>query len=332
MTLTVVESAPSVALSLDPSRDPLTGTPEDEESHNSIIASRKTRVTSGVRSTFRHLRAEGGFYAPVRGIVSTFYLAIIFIVVMGFSSTITGLIVGDNMGMLAGSAIACVATAKWNMALVQLRIASPESNKNPENKNIFKRGKHLVFAIVKPTIAALTFIQLYQEVFKIIMMAFVPKKGDEAFDKPYTVHFKEDGSHDIEYGKVSAWFYVVATIFYVGYVGIVLPCKAVLVRMQASGMAPEDDTIIAVDKTFGVEAAGERERTLTFMEAVKTFSREDIRSIVIMGVKLIGLETIQLLVYALIVYISLMSVAGKTISNIINAQMQSLAREGSAAA
>jgi hypothetical protein len=316
MTLTVVESAPSITLNLDPSRAPLTG--DDEES--AVIETRNTRITSGVRSTFRHLRSQGGFYAPLRGAISTIYLSIIYFFIMAIGGGIASIVVGEKIGMLAGVAIASVATAKWNMALTQLRIASAESNKVAENKNIFKRGKHLTMAAVKPTVAALTLIRLYQETFNVIAMNFVPKKGDPAFEKPYTVHFKDDGSRDIDYGKVNKWFFVLTAFFYIGFIAVVLPAKAVVVRMQASGMAPEDDTIIAVDKTFGVEAAGEKERTLTFVEALRTFSREDIRSIVVMGMKLIGLETVQLMAYCVIVYVAFLSVAEKAVNNAINAQ------------
>ncbi|RPA88151.1 hypothetical protein BJ508DRAFT_410029 [Ascobolus immersus RN42] len=322
MTLTVVESSPSVSLSLDPSRAPLTDGTEDEESHSSIVSTRNTRVTSGVRSTFHHLRSQGGFYAPVRGIISTIHLSVLFFLVMVFGGGVASIIVGEKLGMLAGAAIACVATAKWNMALTQLRIASPESNKRPESKNMFKRSRNIAFAAVKPTIAALTLIRLYQESFKVAMMSFVPKKGDPGFDQPYTMKLENDGSHKIEYGKVSAWFYVLTVCFYIGYIGIVLPAKAVVVRMQASGMATDDETIISVDTTFGVEAAGEKERTLTFMEAVGTFSREDIKSILFMGAKLVALETIQIVAYAMIVYISFWWVAEKTINNAVRNQLR----------
>lgn len=327
MTLTVVESPPSVTLNLDPSRALLAGA--DEES--AVIETRNNRVTSGVRSTFRHLRSQGGFYAPVRGMVSTIYYGILFSIIMAFGGAIASIIVGDKIGMLAGVAIASVATAKWNMALTQLRIASPESNKLVQNKNMFKRSKHLAMKAVKPTVVALTLNRLYQEAFNVIAMCFIPKKGDPAFEKPYTIHFKSDGSRQIEYGKISKWFYVIATIFYIGLIVVVLPAKAVIVRMQASGMSTEDDTIIAVDKTFGVEAAGEKERTLTFCEAAKTFSKEDIRSIVVMGLKLIGLETLQLIVYGAILYAAFWSVAEKTVNNALDAQLGALARGGNAA-
>jgi len=327
MTLTVVESAPSVTLNLDPSRALLAG--EDEES--AVVETRNNRVTSGVLSTFRHLRAQGGFYAPVRGIVSTICYGLLFSIIMGFGGAVASIVVGDKIGMVAGAAIASVATAKWNMALTQLRIASPESNKLVQNKNMFKRGKHLAMKTVKPTIVALTLNRLYQEVFSAIAMCFIPKKGDPAFEKPYTVNFKSDGSRHIEYGRISKWFYVIAALFYVGFIVVVLPAKAVIVRMQASGMSPEDDTIVAVDKTFGVEAAGEKERTLTFCEAAKTFSKDDIRSIVVMGLKLIGLETVQLLVYMTILCATFWVVAEKTVNNALDAQFGALARGGNAA-
>lgn len=327
MTLTVVEAAPSVSLNIDPARALLAG--QDEESV--VVEARKNRVTSGVRSTFRHLRAQGGFYAPIRGIGSTVVYSFFYIIIMAFGAAIASIVVGESIGRLAGVAIATVATAKWDMALTQLRIASPESNKIAENRNVFKRGKHLVMKAVKPTIVALTLNRLYQEAFNVIATGFVPKKGDPAFEKPYTVHFKSDGTRDIEYGKISNWFYVIAAIFYVGYIAVVLPAKAVIVRMQASGMSTEDDTIVAVDKTFGVEAAGEKERTLTFCEAAKTFSKEDIRSIIVMGLKLIGLETVQLLVYIAILSLVFWSVAEKAVNNALDAQFRALARGGNAA-
>lgn len=322
MTLTVVESAPSVAL--NEARAPLN---PDVETTAETLSARKDRVTSGVRSTFKHLRQEGGNLAPFRGFASTILLQLGFGVITMVGGTISGFIVGEKVGILAGVAIACVATAKWNMALTHLRIASPESNKIAANRNIIQRGKQILWAAVKPTVAALVFARLFQETFGVIIMSFVPQKGDEGFDRPYTVEFKDDGSRHIHYGKPGVWFYVTLVLFYVGYVALVLPAKAIILRMQASAMSAEDSTIVAVDNTFGVESAGNG-RTLGFCEAAKTFSRDDIRAILLMGVKLIGLETIQLAVYGGIVYVAMLSIAGKVINNVIDAQMGALVRHG----
>lgn len=339
MTLTVVESAPSVALDLnspppytprkpssDPSANPLLADEEAGES-SAVLAAHNKRVTSGVISTFKHLRSKGGIYAPLRGFWNTFHLNIFYGLGIVITGSVAGAIVGDRLGMLAGTAIATILTARWNMALTQLRIASPESNKI--TGNMFKRAKKMAWSAVKPTVATLVLTRLYQQSLGAIMTFFVPKKGDEGFDKPYSVHFKQDGTREIEYVKFSPLLLAIIIVFYIGFIAVVLPAKAVLVRMQASGLPAEDDTIVPVDKTFGVEAAGER--TLTFVEAAKTFSKDDIKTIFVMGLKLVGLETIQLAVFASIVYWALFGLIDKTINNVLDAQFAAMGRGGNAA-
>lgn len=252
-----------------------------------ITSGRSQTVTSSIRSIFRLLRANGGIFANFRGLT-------VFIVQMALTNILMG-IFSSTLGSGAtpiATLLATLALVQFNTAWVHIAI-TPRSglhfwNRLPPFKRTFE-------AVWKPV----TLVWVASEVARWAPLLFAYLFGIEL---PEFGGDKE--LPELPEGQRAAFFtksLVVFMLSIVCSVFIVIPAHVILVRVQASLLPTDDETVIPFDGSFEgrIEPAivGGRGYA-TISDAWATFSKGAWRRLIFLYVKVTAVSLLVNIVAA----------------------------------
>lgn len=250
MKLTIVEAPASVALPLD-SEALLDGVDRpDEELH----ATPSRPVTSSLRLTVKHLKEKFGVFGLLHGLRAYIVYNIAFTIVVGLLHVVLSPVFFQPVPYIIAIPIGALITAKLSMALTHAQITMNGTYENGQNINIFRRTGKILWNQVVTTFPSLFIIYLATD---LVMVLPTFWRGHTA------VLVALPFLYILSYG-LQFWF------------------KIVLVRQQASAVPSEQETIVAIDRNFGLDVDGDR--VLTFQEASVNI-KKDLWRILKMGIK-----------------------------------------------
>ncbi|DAA74782.1 TPA_exp: Uncharacterized protein A8136_3098 [Trichophyton benhamiae CBS 112371] len=237
-------------------------------------------ITSGLRSTTKHLRTRGGPRARFRGF--TYYVALTLT-----RGLLTGLI--GFMGAVA-PVIADVAVSTMILAWIHAVIAAPSSKSWCQRfPSIRKNWIKMAPAVFISTVAS----QLSFHVPVAIGVMFggfrYDGRGMYSLAEPRPIYFAHAGG-------------AVVLSLILGLV-LDLPASVMMVRVAASLLPADDETIVPFDRTFNgkvtsVDADGAG--LVGILDAWKTFSWASFRRLLMNLVKTCGLIAAACLVYGIV--------------------------------
>lgn len=271
------ENAPPAyqPLSLD---DPAPGANADVEAsaapNNGTKSESEFPVTSSLRRTYAFLKSTGGWRASFRG----FFCYIVYVFAGSFVSEIFSGILGKSLKPL-GFLLSQLALVQLNTAWIHI-VLTPSSplrwwKRLPPFGTTFR-------AVASPTLlhTAATLISI-----------FVPALIGFLAGIPYPISpFSPATPTD---GKGAALCVVLVLLTFILQLVLVLPTLVILVRIQASLLPPEQDTIIPFDRSFGgrIEPAVIGGKPFASVrDAWATLSRATIKRVAILFVKIFGVN------------------------------------------
>jgi hypothetical protein len=266
MTLTVVEAkmTPIVTAKVtsDEKKNLLEGDVEE-----AIQYGRPVRATDSLRTTIKFVRTTPGSRGILHGVGATAAYKIFSTIFTIAGCTIAMEISRSQLvAAFVGTAVGALLSSKFAMSAVHARIAVPAEG--TRQLSSFKRVGGMSFAMVSKTITPLVFLA----VSRLFVSQGIEMTTPTEDSTPRLVH---------PHFAVAAAF--VALISY--------PARLILMRQQASALPYSDDTMVNVDTTFGCKAVipqnGEQQKTLTFCQAARTFSMDDVKHIASMQVKIL---------------------------------------------
>lgn len=230
-------------------------------------------MTAALRSTNRLIRSIGGWGSSFRGIV----LAFVVVIVTGLVEGVVGGTV-PYVPSFVGTLLANLALVQLNTAWVHIVLSPPSPlpfwhRLPPMGRTFRATGLAVLAAWVASMLQALL---PALAVWALHMPLWDPR---EPSTMPY-------GVNDIWKGLLVLLLFLLVTVL------LVVPAQIVLVRVQASLLPPDADTIIAFDRSFEgrVEPAVVGGRGYaTMRDALATFSRASWVRLYKMYIKIIAI-------------------------------------------
>jgi len=229
-------------------------------------------ITTGLRSTIRHLHSQEGFWSRFRGIRhGIFYMAVMGAFSLIFQALFAGMFgpLGFWLGSTTAAIVCCNAHATWTHATIAA----------PSEKRFFERflPRPVARQLVFPTIRLHATLGMTH--FVVATLARV------------TVHKMRTSSHP--HAAASLGFLPIIAAIAMS-LGMVLPSYIALIRTEAS-LLPEDmSAIVPFDRTFGGRFLQTEEPTahrcafmkkMTVRGAFMTFNRDTYKRTLKMLVK-----------------------------------------------
>lgn len=274
-TLCMVES-PVAAITVSPSNHESGDKEEKEgllETGPTITLVNQKPITSSIRGTIKHLVAQGGRWARFRGLAQHFVYACCFGMVAQFLAALLYKVPGSPI-LVAGLSGAAVANlhAAWSHKVVSM----------PSNKSLWhripsrKQWKTLAFPAAVE--AAMPYVAIYMIIGFSMLLGL--DKLDEKHSQQYT-------------GSQWACLIVRLIAFFVfsmfALIFLCVPAIVTLIRIEASILPEDEDTIVPFDRTFGgkvVERMMGGTGVVTFLDAWRSFNWEARRRLVKLFVKI----------------------------------------------
>lgn len=182
-------------------------------------------VTSSLRLTIRHLRARAGFFSRFRGLAM--YL------VLGIARSMLAAIVvpvGSFFGQFVAQSLISIVFSTWQMAWVHIVITEPSP------KRFYQRiPSYRTWLKIAPA-AALVDVATTAAVFLPMELAFALGSFPDAGPADPTGLFR--------FAAVAALPALLAVL-------ITVPAQVIFVRVAASMLPEEDETIVPFDRSFG---------------------------------------------------------------------------------
>ncbi|KIW66287.1 hypothetical protein PV04_08484 [Phialophora macrospora] len=222
-----------------PAPKPTNGQPEDPdldaEGDAEILLVRNKPITASIRATVQHLRARAGFLSRFRGL--SMFLA--WNMLCGFLiSLIANVFLGNRLGVAFAAIVAETALATWHMAWVHIVISEPSE------KRWYKRIPSIrTWPKIAPAVALWA---TTNQVVSILPMLVCGSFGslNRMRDPEY-----EPGRKDLY--AVGGQGMLGFTLMVILFVLLQIPATVTLVRVAASMLPEEDETIVPFDRTFG---------------------------------------------------------------------------------
>lgn len=311
MTLTAVEAEPSGY-----ERVPRE---EGDESKESLLSGKEgkdeedvpppyeelptTRITSSLRATFRHLRNEDGLLRfPVRGIRTFAWYNIMCMLVGNFVGLplasmmkfdISNLEnynmyqVTETTGLLLGKGLARMFLANMFVVVTHAQIASTATNNSYGTS--FKRVLKAPWKNALPTVLPLLIVT-----FTTCYIEFLA----EGYLKATVLALQSSAAPPV----VSSCALASAAIlmFLSGLSGMAM------LRIHASSFPRQDKTVVPVNFGFGMIPESDEVKVLSFCQALRSYTKQDIINIVLMFVKLTAINYLAQSIIIFVCYVGFM--------------------------
>jgi hypothetical protein len=231
-------SEPPAYSATTPAPKPNNGQPEDpdfeEEGDAEVLLVRNKPYTASLRATISHLRARAGFWSRFRGLG----IFLVWNMLTGVLMSILANIYPNRLGIAFAAIIAETALATWHMAWVHICISEPSEK---------RWTKRLPSIKTWPKIApAVALWATTNQVVSILPMLVCGSFGslNRMRDPEY-----EPGRKDLYAVGGQGMLGFVLTVLL--FVLLQIPATVTLVRVAASMLPEEDETIVPFDRTFG---------------------------------------------------------------------------------
>ena len=226
------------AYSATPAPKPTHGQPEDPdldvEDDAEILLVRNKPLTSSIRATVQHLRARAGFMSRFRGLSMFFAWNML----NGFLISVIANIFPNRLGVAFAAIVAETALATWHMAWVHIIISEPSP------KRWYKRIPSMrTWTKIAPATALWA---TTNQVVSILPMLVCGSFGslNRMKDPEY-----QPGRKDLY--AVGGQGMLGFSLMIILFVLLQIPATVTLVRVAASMLPEEDETIVPFDRTFG---------------------------------------------------------------------------------
>ena len=220
-----------------PTPKPTTGQPEDPdidiEGDADILLVRNKPLTASIRATIQHLRARAGYWSRFRGL--SMFLA--WNALSGFLISIIANIFPNRLGVAFAAIVAETALSTLHMAWVHIAISEPSV------KRWYKRVPSVrTWPKIAPAVALWA---TTNQVVSILPMLVCGSFGSlkHMRDPEY-----EPGRKDLY--AVGGQGMLGVSLMVILFVLLQIPATVTLVRVAASMLPEEDETIVPFDRTF----------------------------------------------------------------------------------
>ena len=236
------EASAPPAYSVVQSKSSKTNTPDvpmlDEVTDTEILAIQNRPVTSSIRTTLLHLRNRAGYWSRFRGMS----LFICFILARGL--IVTGLTAIPALRSQGGIALATVVAeiilARWQLTWIHIVISEPRPGMNwyqrlPPLRTSWPR--------IAPAIALQSVVLQVVQIFPMLVCrTFGPMKhlGSPGYEP------RERDVYAVTGQATMALFLILMLSMLLG-----IPATVTTVRVAASMLPEEDETIVPFDRSFG---------------------------------------------------------------------------------
>ncbi|KIX99606.1 uncharacterized protein Z520_04239 [Fonsecaea multimorphosa CBS 102226] len=233
-----IEPTDPPAYSANPAPKPTHGQPEDLEDEldgdAEVLLVRNKPYTASIRQTIQHLRARAGYWSRFRGLSMFFAWNMI----CGLLISIIATIFPNRLGVAFAAIVAETALATFHMAWVHIVISEPSE------KRWYKRIPSIrTWPKIAPAVALwATTHQVVSILPMLVCGSFGSLKHMENPDY-------QPGRKDLYAvgGQGVLGFSLMVALF----VLLQIPATVTLVRVAASMLPEEDETIVPFDRTFG---------------------------------------------------------------------------------
>ncbi|KAJ5730638.1 uncharacterized protein N7483_005146 [Penicillium malachiteum] len=226
-TLAAVEdSNPDIYVRIDGNNDPTK--PFDPNDPEPAAAPTPKPITSKLRTTIKHLRSRAGFWSRFRGL--SMFLA--WNMARGFISAIIPISSSSFLSQFFLQSIVTVFLCTWQMAWVHIVITEPSPKRFYQRIPSWRSWIKIVpAAILQDVLAAAAFF---------LPMAIAKLTG--AFNiTPGADNSMKDIFRSLAFGAIPALLALIITI----------PARVVFIRVAASMLPEEEETIVPFDRSFG---------------------------------------------------------------------------------
>lgn len=222
--------------------------PKDSETGDSL---RKTPITSGFASAFRHLRARGGIRSCFRGLGLSLAVTVAEMFLASLASVISPLKSTSLLHLSLVQFVSCMPLATWQMACVHRMIA----DKSPRTKHRRMVG-YRYWPRIAPAAALFNSIVCVTTALSFFL-AESASWVTISLDNPNIV--------------VDVLFVTVINAFIANLLS--LPAQIICIRVAASMLPEEDEAIVPFDPLFGgkVDPNVVDRSSLGIADAWKTF-------------------------------------------------------------
>jgi hypothetical protein len=294
----------------------ITVTPTEQESLDSkdlkeplletgptVTTVRAKPVTSSIRGTLRHLVATAGMFSRWRGLP----LFVLYCVSFFFTASVIEAILPRFPGsVVIVSAITGALVAPLHAAWTHKVISMPQTK--PLSKYV--PGLQAWKALALP--AAVHNSVAYLSIFILQGLIVVLGVNNMAGGSPDDWKKVDGGDIAIMVGKCAA---VIATMVFCGLF-IILPATVTLIRVEASLLPEEEDTIVPFDRSFGGKVLPRvlgGTGAVGFLEAWKSFNWEARRRVLKLYVKISAIMTVLVLVFMHIMVFEVWAIMGPAV-------------------
>ncbi|KAF7512892.1 hypothetical protein GJ744_011995 [Endocarpon pusillum] len=285
-TLTMIESNRTdayVAVDTLPSNDeddtmpkPLTS---DALLEPEVLLVKNTPITSSIRRTINHLRARYGYLSRFRGLSLFLCLTIARLFIIQF--VCFPQFMTNWIGFCFASVLADLILARWEMTWIHVVISEPTQ------KNWWKRAPAIKnWTKIAPAVALWSMASQIAKVMPIIVgMSF------GAFKRMSNPDYQPSRSELHAAAAQSLLVFVLAVAF---TVLIQLPATVIVVRVAASMLPEENETVVPFDRSFGgkvTPAILGGQGKIGMVEAWKSFDRSSRIRLVKLMAKILAIMT-----------------------------------------
>lgn len=228
-TLAAVEdSNPDIYVRID-HQDPTK--PLDPNEPELADSARLQPITSGLRSTTKHLRARAGFWSRFRGF--SIYLA--YSVADGFIALLT-VPMNSFLGHFFSHLFTAMLLATWQMAWVHIVISEPSSKRWYQRIPSYRKWIRIAPAVALETV-------LTRATF-MLPMAVAQMAG-------WTEVAQDPNHPELNTRREFIRFLSIGILPAILALAISVPARVIFIRVAASMLPEEDESIVPFDRSFG---------------------------------------------------------------------------------
>jgi len=301
-TIAMVET-PSAAITVSPSEEPSFRDIKEEhvETGPTITLVHQKPITSSIRGTIRHLVSQAGCLARWRGIRSyaLYHVCYSFVCVF-FTNLIPAFLPGR---LVLISAISGALTANLHASWTHKVISMPSQQSFFSRIPARSSWKQLALPAAVKSSASLVAIYISQGA---IVLLGLDRLGQEDFSR-------YSGS---QWTSVSLRFLSVFAIAMITSLFIVLPAVVTQIRVEASMLPEEEDTIVPFDRTFAGKVVPKilgGTGAIGFLDAWRSFNWEARRRLVKLFIKFSAIFAVVVLIMAQVLVFEVWAFMGPAI-------------------
>ena len=271
---------------------------EENLEEGSMVTVHKSKpITASIRKTIHHLHATAGWTARFRGLLQFILYGMAFFFVANIIEAILPRFIGSEILVSAGTgALVAPLHAAWTHKVISM----PSTKKYKELIPARSTWKALLLpAAVKNSVTLLSVYVLAFCIFAFNFQAFV--EGEKDGNSLGLLGLRIVGL--IAVGLFLSMF-------------IILPASVTLIRVEASILPEEDDTIVPFDRTFGGKVVPRvlgGTGAVSFLDAWRSFNWVARRRLIKLYIKITAIMSVLFFLFIHIVGIEMYAIMGPAV-------------------